>query len=486
MKSIPNTASRRRFIKTMAACSATMASAKGWSAENIPAPSERRFLFVIGANGGASIVDSFLPILDTESSTGINTFTASQIQQINSSNFRCPKPMNNLIQNAIPLGDGYDMSNFLSKHSQDMAVMTQQCSSVNHQIASRRSVTGNDINAGRTLQEAVAMQYGMDLLLPNANMASTDYGGEGNDKTLAPKARPEIIADPRFMAFATHGHKGINNAPNAALIARARQLRQQLDQTSEHRKAFNARPKVANYLHNRDTLMPQLESAELINKLLLLKQSPNGQPLSDYALEQSQEAETLFSYFPNLQNDPFEAQTALAYLLIKSGISCTATIEPSDTPYINPAIGAVTSPLAFDWSHIDHRGAQNAMWGRVMNMTDKLISLLKNTEFGAGQSLWDRSFIYIATDFGREKVSEGGSGHDLNNGNVLLSPFIKGNRVYGGINPDTAHTYGFDRITGEATPNQHMDEGDVYSAVCHAMNIDFDGRRDMPVMIKNS
>lgn len=475
---------RRRFLKTMAAGTATAGIANLANAATGTAPEDRRFLFVIGANGGASIIDSFLPILESESTSGLNTFTESQIEQVNGSNFRHVKPMANAIQGAIPLGDGYDMGRFIGKHGQDMAVLTQQCSSVNHQIASRRAVTGDGINAGRTLQEAVAMQYGQDLLLPNANMGSTDYGGAGIDATVSPKARPEVIADPRYMAFATHGYKGVTNAPSPELLQHARDLRQKLDLTSDHRIAFNNRPTVKNYLNNRDTLTPQLESADLINKLLLLGQAPGGAPLSDYDLEQSPEAQTLLSHFPNLQIDPFEAQTALAFLLIKSGISCSATIEPSDTPFITPQ-GAVTSPLAFDWSHIDHRGAQNAMWGRVMNMTDQLISLLKATDFGGGQSYWDRSVIYIATDFGREKVSVGGSGHDLNNGNVLLSPALKGNRVYGGVDADTAKTYGFDPVTGNATPGVHMNEGDIYSAVCHALDIDFEGRVDMPALIKS-
>lgn len=484
MTTMKNVFSRRRFIKSMAACSATLSANMSWSADQLATPSDRRFLFVIGANGGASIIDSFLPILDSESSAGINTFTAAQLQEVNGSNFRCPKPMANFIQGSIPLGDGYDMGDFLKNHGWDMAILTQQGSSVNHQIASRRSITGNDINVGRTLQEAVAMQYGQGLLLPNANMAGTDFGGAGRDKTISASARPEVIADSRYMAFATHGSKGITNAPSTELLARARKIREQLGNSSEHRIAFNARPTVASYIHNRDKLMPQLEGENVINKLLLLSQAPGGQALSEYDLESSPEVQTLLEYFPNMQNDPFEAQTALAYLLVKSGLSCSATIEPSDTPYINPAVGAITSPLAFDWSHVNHQGTQNAMWGRIMNMTDKLISLLKASEFGGGQSLWDRSLIYIATDFGREKVSQGGSGHHLNNGNVLISPSPNGNRVYGGVDPNTALTYGFDRATGEPTPGLHMNEGDIYSAICHAMDINFSGRRDMTALVK--
>ena len=476
---------RRRFLQATAASAATLTAPITWSANS--ANSDRRFLFVIGANGGASIVDSFLPILDTDSNTKLNAFTADQIQEVPGSNFRCTRPFENLIQGAIPLGDGYDMGEFLKKHTNDMAVVTQQVSSVNHQIASRRSVDGNGINSGRTLQEAVATRYGQGLLLPNANMAADDYGGAGYDSSISPFARAQTISDPRSMAFATHGFKGINNLPAQNLIAQARNVRQQLSQTSDHKKAFNARSTVSNYLHNRDTVMQQLEYAEVINQLLLLPKAPNGQPLSDFGLEQSSEAQELFSQFPNLVNDPLEAQTALAFLLVKTGLSCAVTLEPSETPFLDASTGrAITSPLAYDWSHINHRGTQNAMWGRIMNMTDKLISLLKATEFQNGESFWDRSLVYIATDFGREKVSMGGSGHHLNNGNVLISPYLNGNRVYGGVDANTALTYGFDPASGTADPSTTMNEGDIYSAICHAMDIDFEGRRDMPALVKAS
>ena len=42
-----------------------------------------------------------------------------------------------------------------------------------------------------------------------------------------------------------------------------------------------------------------------------------------------------------------------------------------------------------------------------------------------------------------------GTGHHLNNGSLIVSPFANGNRVLGGVDPDTGLTYGFDPRTGD-------------------------------------
>ncbi|WP_163861608.1 hypothetical protein [Myxococcus eversor] len=137
----------------------------------------------------------------------------------------------------------------------------------------------------------------------------------------------------------------------------------------------------------------------------------------------------------------------------------------------------VNAQLAFDDSPTGHRVAQNAMWSHVLRVTDGLIRLLKATEDARhpGSSLWQRSLIYFATDFGREKhrptagTTAFGTGHHLNNGVVLVSPRLKGNRVYGGVDPSTCLTYGFDRVSGAPAPGTVMGERDVYSAICGAL-----------------
>ena len=52
---------------------------------------------------------------------------------------------------------------------------------------------------------------------------------------------------------------------------------------------------------------------------------------------------------------------------------------------------------------------------------------------------------------------------------------IKGGRVYGGVDPTTALTYGFDPISGEPTPGREMNEAEMFSAIAHALNLDVGG-----------
>ncbi len=475
---------RRELLKlaSVAAASAalplgTLKTAYGGEA----AMPQRKFLFVMAAQGGASIVDSLLPQL-----TGPNAFSADQLEAPNGSNFRCPKPFDNKIQGQIPLGDGYAMSTFLSKHASDTVVMTNEGTSVNHYVASRRAVTGNGINAGRTIQEAVAARYGMDMLLPNCNMGGEGYGGASIDPAVPDKARGEVISDARFFPLATHGYRGVKGAPEGSLVAHARAVRARLELRGQRSAALRKHPQVTRYLDNRAKLLPSLEAANLIDKLLLLGTDPEGKPVTTHGLESSPDFAQFANKLPNLQHDSFEAQTALAFTLAKHGVSTTVTLSPPGSPFFREDRTALSSPIAFDWSHVDHRGGQNAMWSRVLHMTDVLIDMLKQTEYSDGQSMWDHSLVYIATEFGRDKVSSGSSGHHLNNGTVLISPLLKGNRVYGGVDAATAMTYGFNPGTGEPDKGQLMHEGDVYSAICHAMDISFKGRRDFRCMVKGA
>jgi uncharacterized protein (DUF1501 family) len=128
------------------------------------------------------------------------------------------------------------------------------------------------------------------------------------------------------------------------------------------------------------------------------------------------------------------------------------------------------------------------MWGRMMSVVDGLIELLKEVPHGDG-SMWDQSLVYVATDFGRSKERPSGSldfgsGHHLNNGSLFISPLLRGNRVYGGVDPDTCLTYGFDGATGEPDREVVMREGHLYSLVCEAMGIDFEGKQDMSGLVR--
>ena len=123
------------------------------------------------------------------------------------------------------------------------------------------------------------------------------------------------------------------------------------------------------------------------------------------------------------------------------------------------------------------------MWSRILSTVDRLIDLLKSEPFDmtTGETMWDRTMIYVATDFGRTRVRQNGaavfgSGHDLNNGFLMISPMVKGNTILGGIDPTTALTYGFDARTGTAIPGKMTsNEPDIYSGVLTAMGCDLTG-----------
>ena len=83
-----------------------------------------------------------------------------------------------------------------------------------------------------------------------------------------------------------------------------------------------------------------------------------------------------------------------------------------------------------------------------MTTVDSLITLLKAKEFDpvTHETFWDRSMVYIATDFGRTRVRPSGSasfgtGHDLNNGVLMISPMVKGNTILGGVDQMSTQTY---------------------------------------------
>ena len=179
--------------------------------------------------------------------------------------------------------------------------------------------------------------------------------------------------------------------------------------------------------------------------------------------------------------------------MVRHGVSCAVGISPSMSVPRIEGLNLVNAPLAFDFSHTDHVTTQKGMWGRVLRITDGLISLLKSQPLDdtvpGGETLWDRSLVYIATDFGRSKVrptdaGQFSTGHHINNGNVILSPLINGNRVYGGVDDATCTTFGFDPVTGDPDPSVNMSEGDIYSAICHALDVNFSGRRDFPSFVR--
>ena len=214
-------------------------------------------------------------------------------------------------------------------------------------------------------------------------------------------------------------------------------------------------------------------------------------PLSDHALNGSELGEKVRAAFPDYDVDPLESQAALAFLLLRYGVSVTVTIGPEGGSVyrrgVDPSNAGgfkqgdmLNTPISFDFSHSANREVQALMWNRQLTMADRLISLLKSEEFADGRSYWDHSMIYFASEFGRtkkrpENAESFGTGHDLNNGSLLISPFVNGGKVLGGVDRETLLTYGFNPQTGAPEPGRHMAEREVYSGIAQALGVDMSG-----------
>ena len=486
-----NRSTRRQMLHRLGTAAAVGAVApallsKGARAER-PIIDDRKLLFVIAAAGGGSIIDSFMPLVDAGNSP-IVSYPASFLAQ--SGAFRCvhaPVPIN--------LG-GFSITGhikpFLDRHRDDVAVITEESTSVNHVVAQKRSLTGAGVNRGRTILEAAAERHGHGLVLPNVNMCESGYLENGDDVTLSSTFRSTAVADALLFPFATDGFRGIKNAPARPLLERAREIRRQLDRNSVAGHTFRDAPIQKRWLDARDRLVPQMEAADLITKLTMVGNIPGQIPLTEFDLESSPDGPAVRAQFPSLQSDPLEAQAALAFLLTRHRVSCAVAISPSFNPLLDG--GLKNTPLAFDFSHSNHTLTQYAMWSRILKVADGLITLLKNQLWDDADpsqgTMWERSVVYIASDFGRDKTRppgsfDFGSGHHLNNGNVIVSPLLNGGRVYGGVDAATGLTFGFDRATGVAAPGTLMHEEDVYSVLASALDIDFEGRIAIPTMLRS-
>ena len=496
--------SRREMMKALSICAAGGAAGlspflsgcreqvltpeeKGWhggsrkDALHKPA----KFLIVISASGGASIIDSALAVRQSECATPntLNVFPDASVASIANSPLRAVKySAANL--GAIPFPVNVDQTPFMTKYKDNILVATCTGTSVNHIIAQKRSLTGNGAWNGRTMQEAMAAEYGADFPIPNVNMGTGGYLERGADDSLPSYAFAEGVADAKLFPLGLDGSKGLKGAPDKELLALARKVRnEKLDPESVFAQTFAKSDRLKRWFDHRGTPQQKLEAMDLITRLNILPDAPaQGIPLAEFGLGAAPEAAQLRTVFPNFFNDPFEGQAAAAFLLIKNRVSCAVTIGPNfnlvlfGSTFANP-------PLAFDYSHNDHRGAQAMMWNRILTVTDKLATLLKAETFDAatGETLWDRTLIYVATDFGRTRVRQPnatvfGTGHDLNNGFVLISPMVKGNTILGGVDPNTALTYGFDARTGVAVPGKMTsNEPDIFSGVLTAMGADLAG-----------
>jgi hypothetical protein len=119
------------------------------------------------------------------------------------------------------------------------------------------------------------------------------------------------------------------------------------------------------------------------------------------------------------------------------------------------------------------------MWFQMLSVVDRLIDLLKGAVFNpdTGETFWDRTMIHLATDFGRDKRRPAdaqiwGTSHHLNNGHLTISPFVRGNTVLGGVDPQTALTYGFNTQTGAPDPSRNTTEAESFSGLLQALGVD--------------
>jgi hypothetical protein len=334
--------------------------------------------------------------------------------------------------------------------------------------------------------ETVAEQYGQNMLLPVANMSTGGFLFPGNDPALSSRLAQVSVADPGTFPVSLHGSYGLPKPVPEKLVERAREARAKAESASTFDRDHLGTDTLRRYLElqersagiERGGLMPQL----------LLRDLPG--------LTAAPEVGRLRQYLPSLETDVFEAQAALAFLLVKNGHTAAVAIGPNNAQTTEIIEGRRVAQIyptqTFDASHTGHRAGQSASWSRILRVADGLIRLLKETEDprSGGTSMWSNSLVYFATDFGRDKTRPEGSltygtGHNLNNGVILVSPLLKGNRVFGGVDPDTCDTYGFDRETGEPAPGTTMSEQDVYGVICQAMGVEFEGRQNVNCMIRS-
>lgn len=449
----------------------------------------RKLLFVIGAHGGASIIDSFLPVLESEAGSAaatLNCFPERLIEQPAGSAFRCVKLLDNYSFYTKPT---FTLGEFVRRHGQDMAVIGHEVSSVNHNVGQHRALSGAGIDRGRTIMESVALRHGAGLPLASCNMAIDGYAKHGADRSVPATARHEMIVAPQLFGIGTHGHQGVAGAPAKGLIDRARKARDDNDRASAFGRRFASDGRLAAYLRTRGQVSPQLEEAQLVDKLLLMKPESIDPA---YGLKPDALTLAVRGQLPHIDTDRIQAQVGLSFLLAYHGVSTALTMGLTTETVVRPNGDVVNAPLSYDYSHSSHRATQGLMWSRTLELADALIALLKTHDYLGDPALgkmWDRSIVYIATEFGRDKTrpsgaQDWGTGHDLNNGSVLLSPLLKGNAVYGGVDPSTGLTYGFDPESGRPDTKRLMGEADVYGILAHALDIEVPGLPRYPSVVR--
>ncbi len=475
---------RRGLLRGIATAAAAGTAGVGRTARAAPGGKTPKFLIVLGGFGGASIIDSFMSISENEvtpeQAETLNVIPQAEHVLVPGSDFRA-------VDRSVTLFGGQhttSQSTFANKHRDRMLVATQTVTSVNHTIAQKRSITGNGAWNGRTLQEAVALEYGAGTPLPNVTMGSLGFRADGDDDTIPPEFRAEPVPAPARWPLSLDGIEGVENHPDREVVELARTLRNDsLDPQSAFWGSFQLSERLNRWRTQREEGLPAIESAELLAKLNF------GMPYPGLPEFDPTDLSALQSAFGYLDADPLQSQAALAYLLLKHGISVSVTLSPNWGLIPHPEAGqmpgnpvVLNPPLSFDYSHTQHRTTQAIMWQRMLDTIDGLVDLLDAAEHPQcpGESLMDHTLIYLATDFGRSKThqpgaAEWGSGHELNNGSLMVSPLVPGNTVLGGVEPTTGMTYGWNPSTGAPLPAEVTAEGTVYAGIVQALGVDTAG-----------
>lgn len=492
----------RRTLTRRALLGGTVAGATApfWLPRVRAAQDDPKFVIMLGCFGGASALDCFLPVDHSAALTDANRGTVISYPTQQIGNIRT-------VDRSTPVS-------FLQDHGHDCTVLGTQSSSVNHFVAQNRAMTGRDAWAGRTLAEAVASVHGADRVLPNVNMGRGGYASNGGDPGLDPRFRAEVVSNPVTFPLATHATDGIireGDSPaetteiRRELLHKTRAMRDgTLEGLSPFGQTFANSRVRQDLLYSRAHSDPSVEAADLIRQLLFVEEIGGVLPWSEYGLSANEEADritdVLYGAFPSDTSgnpeDRLHAQAALAYLLLRTGTSAAVTLtEPGTDGF-----------LAFDNSHVDHIGAQEDHWDRVLDTTSRLISLLESAEYAdasgpTGTSIWDRTMIVFATEFGRDKWDTGdsfGTGHHLNNGLLVVSPLLKGDQSLGFADPNNGFICGFDGDTGEPTPFDDLTPGEdplysderlppqeeiVYGTLLEALGVSYEGQETLPVLL---
>jgi hypothetical protein len=496
---------RRDFLRGLAALSGAGAGSSMLFQGHALAQqtADPRYLIVLCASGGGSIIDGPLAIRASECATpdDLNCFPDALVRGWDDSPFRAVDLSMDEI-GPIPASFSVEPSRFFDKRRHELMVATWTRTSVNHQVGQKRSVTGNEAWRGRTLQELVAWQYGMDAPIPNVHLLpGVGMTEPGTDPTVPLYARGQLVANPAVWPLSLDGSLGQEHAVSPEVLAAIRKVRnERFEPATAFDRVFRDAPRLVEWRELRGTPQQRIEGLDLINKLMIRPGDPSR--LTDFGIQPSPATDQVLSAFPEIAKDPLHAQAALAFLLLKYRVSVTVTLGPSfDFVYdpgdsggfggdsLLPHNSVRNPPLAFDSCHQAHRAGQAVVWDRLYKVIDGLITLLAAEDHGDGTSFWDRTMIYVASDFGREKHRPTGAddwptGHHLNNGVMVFSPLVPGNTLRGGVDPNTGLTYGFDPQSGDPEPGRNMAEAEIFSGLLGALGVDTSGSGlpDVPAM----